>query len=224
MAESLRDQLLKSGLVKEIREEKRKPAPPARQGGNTSASGQPYAGDRPKQGGKPHGGGNARNKGGPNPAGRPPRHAGKPGAPAQRPPRKDGEIDLAKAYAIRAQNEAAERRRVEAEAAEQARLRKEKKRKVEELLKGKALNLPDADQVRHFPYGEKIRRVYVDTAQLAALNAGELGVVQQGGRYLVVDKTVIEELRGIAPEFIALMVDPNAADESDDGVPDDLMW
>lgn len=222
MAESLRDQLLKSGLVKEIREEKRKPTPPARQGGNTSASGQPYAGDRPKQGGKPHGGGNARNQGGQ--GGRPSRQAGKPGAPAQRPPRKDGEIDLAKAYAIRAQNEAAERRRVEAEAAEQARLRKEKKRKVEELLKGKALNLPDADQVRHFPYGEKIRRVYVDTAQLAALNAGELGVVQQGGRYLVVDKAVIEELRGIAPEFIALMVDPNAADESDDGVPDDLMW
>ena len=95
---------------------------------------------------------------------------------------------------------------------------------VEELLKGKALNLPDADQVRHFPYGEKIRRVYVYTAQLAALNAGELGVVQQGGRYLVVDKAVIDELRGIAPEFIALMVDPNAADESDDGVPVDLMW
>ncbi|WP_448098094.1 DUF2058 family protein [Luteibacter yeojuensis] len=224
MAESLRDQLLKSGLVKEIREEKRKAAPPARQGANASASGQPYAGDRPKQGGKPHGGGNARNKGGPNPAGRPTRHAGKPGASAQRPPRKDGEIDLAKAYAIRAQNDAAERRKVEAEAAEQARLRKEKKRKVEELLKGKALNLPEADQVRHFPYGEKIRRVYVDATQLTALNAGELGVVQQGGRYLVVDKAVIEELRGVAPEFIALMVDPNAVDESDDGVPDDLMW
>jgi uncharacterized protein YaiL (DUF2058 family) len=66
--------------------------------------------------------------------------------------------------------------------------------------------------------------VYVDAAQLAALNAGELGVVQQGGRYLVVEKTVIEELRGIAPEFIALLVDPNAVNESDDGVPDDLMW
>ncbi len=66
--------------------------------------------------------------------------------------------------------------------------------------------------------------MHVDAAQLAALNAGELGVVQQGGRYLVVDKAVIEELRGIAPEFIALLVDPNAVNESDDGVPDDLMW
>ncbi len=40
----------------------------------------------------------------------------------------------------------------------------------------------------------------------------------------MVDKAVIEALRDLAPEFIALMVDPNAPSESDDGVPDDLMW
>ncbi|SEN34117.1 Uncharacterized conserved protein YaiL, DUF2058 family [Luteibacter sp. UNCMF331Sha3.1] len=223
MAESLRDQLLKSGLVKDVREEKRNPSPP-RQGQNGSASGQPYAGNRPKQGGKPQGGRPGQG-GRPDRGGRPPQHGSKPGKSAQgSQPRKDGEIDLAKAYAIRAQTDASERRKAEAEAAEAARLRKERKRKVEELLKGKALNLAEADQVRHFPYGDKIRRVHVDTAQLAALNAGELGVVQQGGRYLVVDKSVIDALRDIAPEFIALMVDPNATSESDDGVPDDLMW
>jgi len=225
MAESLRDQLLKSGLVKEVRDEKRTSAPPRKEGsdggkgGRSSAgSGQPYAGNRPRQGVKPSSGGR------PQQAGKP-QQGGKPGAGGQpRPPRKDGEIDLAKAYAIRAQTDATERRRLEAEAAEQARLRKERKRKVEELLKGKALNLADADQVRHFPYGEKIRRVHVDAAQLVAINAGELGVVQQGGRYLIVDKAVITELQTLAPEFIALLVDPNAVSESDDGVPDDLMW
>jgi uncharacterized protein YaiL (DUF2058 family) len=246
MAESLRDQLLKSGLVKEVREEKRTaaPAPPKQAGG----SGQPYAGRNPRhgakpssgQGGRPQGerpagsGGARAGSGGPGGGGnraqdgrRGGTGGGRPqgGRPPQaaKPARTDGEMDLAKAYAIRAQAEATERRRAEAEAAEVARLRKEKKRKVEELLKGKAKNLPDADQVRHFPYGEKIRRVYVDTAQLAALNAGELGVVQQGGRYLIVDKAVIDELRAIAPEFIALMVDPDAP-VADDGVPDDLMW
>jgi uncharacterized protein YaiL (DUF2058 family) len=256
MAESLRDQLLKSGLVKETREEKRPPAPqrqgaPARQGGSdggkggksSAGSGQPYAGNSPRQGGKPQQGGRGQQgarpqqQGGrpqqgarPQQGGRPqgngrPQQGGKPAGGGQpRAPRTDGEIDLAKAYAIRAQTDATERRRVEAEAAEQARLRKEKKRKVEELLKGKALNLADADQVRHFPYGEKIRRVHVDAAQLVAINAGELGVVQQGGRYLVVDKAVIVELQALAPEFIALLVDPNAVSESDDGVPDDLMW
>jgi uncharacterized protein len=244
MAESLRDQLLKSGLVKEVREEKRTSAPPrqggtdAGKGGRTSAgSGQPYAGNTPRQGAKPQQGGRPQQGGKPQQGGRPqqgnrpqgggrPQQGGTSGATGQqpRPPRKDGEIDLAKAYAIRAQTDATERRRLEAEAAEVARLRKEKKRKVEELLKGKALNLADADQVRHFPYGEKIRRVHVDAAQLVAINAGELGVVQQGGRYLVVDKGVIAELQVLAPEFIALLVDPNAVSESDDGVPDDLMW
>jgi uncharacterized protein YaiL (DUF2058 family) len=248
MAESLRDQLLKSGLVKEVREEKRTSVPP-RQGGSdggkggrpSAGSGQPYAGNSPRQGGKPSGGRPA--QGVKQPHGGKPQHGGRPqqgsrpqggGQPQQggkpssaghsRPASKDGEIDLAKAYAIRAQTDATERRRLEAEAAELARLRKEKKRKVEELLKGKALNLADADQVRHFPYGEKIRRVHVDAAQLVAINAGELGVVQQGGRYLVVDKGVITELQALAPEFIALLVDPNAVSESDDGVPDDLMW
>jgi uncharacterized protein YaiL (DUF2058 family) len=241
MAESLRDQLLKSGLVKEVREEKRAPSAPRPggsdgKGGRSSAgSGQPYAGNSPRQGGKPSGsrpqqGGKPPQGGRPQQGARPqgggrPQQGGKPGTGGQpRTPRTDGEIDLAKAYAIRAQTDATERRRLEAEAAEQARLRKEKKRKVEELLKGKALNLADADQVRHFPYGEKIRRVHVDAAQLVAINAGELGVVQQGGRYLVVDKAVIAELQVLAPEFIALMVDPTAVNESDDGVPDDLMW
>jgi uncharacterized protein YaiL (DUF2058 family) len=232
MAESLRDQLLKSGLVKEIREEKRTSTPPQRQGNAgapgkggrpSGGSGQPYVGNKPRHGGKPGPGGNPQ-QGGKGPQGGRAVQGGKPQGGHARPARKDGEIDLAKAYAIRAQTDAAERRRLEAEAAEVARLRKEKKRKVEELLKGKALNLADADQVRHFPYGEKIRRVHVDAAQLTAINAGELGVVQQGGRYLVVDKAVIDELRTLAPEFIALMVDPNAVDESDDGVPDDLMW
>jgi uncharacterized protein len=218
MADSLRDQLLKSGLVKEIREEARKSAPPPRQGqqgqGGGGKGGQrPQGGNKPGQGGRPQGQG--RPQGG---------RSGGGGNHPQRQPRKDGEMDLAKAYAMRAQTEASERRKAEAEAAEQARLRKEKKRKVEEVLKGKALNLAEADHVRHFPYGEKIRRVHVDEKQLAAINAGELGIVQQGGRYLVVEKAVIDALREIAPEFIALLVDPNATNESDDGVPDDLMW
>jgi uncharacterized protein len=216
MADSLRDQLLKSGLVKEIREEARKNAPPQRQGAN-----RPQGGNRPGQGGGKPGQGGNRPQGNKGHGGRP---QGAQGNGQQRAPRKDGEIDLAKAYAMRAQTDAAERRKAEAEAAEQARLRKEKKRKVEELLKGKTLNLAEADLVRHFPYGEKIRRVHVDAAQLAAINAGELGVVQQGGRYLVVDKATIEALRGIAPEYIALMVDPDAPADQDDGVPDDLVW
>jgi uncharacterized protein YaiL (DUF2058 family) len=185
MADSLRDQLLKSGIVKQVRDEQRaKPALPSSRGN------------------------------------RPPQHKGKPHAPSRR---DQGEMDLAKAYAIRAQAEAAERKRAEQEAAEQARLRRERKAKIQKLLEGQVLNKAEADQVRHFEYGGKIRRVYVDTDQLAALNEGRLGVVQQGGRYLVVTQAIAEQVRDIDAHQLALLVDPQAATE-DDGVPSDLMW
>ncbi len=193
MADSLRDQLLKSGIVKQVqqdrpREQKR---PVSTSSGNTA------------------------------------RKSGKP--PARSPAvrvsgQSQQDIDLAKAYAIRAQAEARERKRVEQEAVEQARLRRERKLKIQQLLEGRVLNKAEADQPRNFEYGGKIRRVHVDAAQLAALNAGELGVVQQAGRYLLVSREVAEQVRAIDPHQLALLVDPDANGIGDDGVPDDLMW
>ena len=88
----------------------------------------------------------------------------------------------------------------------------------------KRKNASEADQPRNFEYGGKIRRVHVDAAQLAALNAGELGVVQQGGRYLLVSREIAEQVQAIDAHLVALLVDPNAGGIGDDGVPDDLMW
>lgn len=191
MAESLRDQLLKSGIVKQVREEKRQSQPPPGK--------QAYKGGKPaNKSDKPH------------------------GQPAKKP--RDGEIDLAKAYAIRKQTEAGERREAEQAAAEQARLKRERKQKIQQLLQGQALNKADAEHPRHFEYGGKIRRVYVDEAQLAALNKGELGVVQQGGHYLVVTRAIAEQVREIDSHQLVLLVDPGAGGVGEDGVPDDLMW
>ena len=182
MGDSLRDQLLKSGIVKQVRDERRA-APPA-------------ATAKPSRPGR--------------------RDAGRRGD--------GGEIDLAKAYALRAQTEAAERRRAEQEAAERARIRRERRNQVLKLLEGQALNLPDADQPRHFEYGGKIRRVYVDGAQLQALNAGELAVIQCGGRYVLVRRAVADQVMVVDPDAVALLVDPRADGASDDDVPDHLVW
>ncbi len=196
MADSLRDQLLKSGIVKQVQLQRSNE--PSR-----SAS---------------------------SPSGKPARKGGKGGSPhmPSRGSRGSGQsqqdIDLAKAYALRAQTEARERKRIEQEAAEQARLRRERKLQIQQLLEGKVLNKTEADQPRNFEYGGKIRRVHVDAAQLVALNAGELGVVQQGGRYLLVSREVAEQVRAIDAGQLALLVDPHADGLGDDGVPDDLMW
>jgi uncharacterized protein YaiL (DUF2058 family) len=148
---------------------------------------------------------------------------GKP-AHKSKPAHENSEIDLAKAYAIRAQTEAQERKRAEREAAELARLKRERKAKVQKLLEGQALNTTEADQVRHFEYGGKIRRMYVDAAQLTDLNAGKLGIVQSAGRYLLVAQEVAEQVRAVDPHLVALLVDPAAASVDDDGIPNDLMW
>lgn len=140
-----------------------------------------------------------------------------------RKPRPPAEPDLAQAFAMRAKADRIEREAAEREAREKAAEKKERKRKLQVLLEGKALNKTDADQPRNFEFAGKIRRVYVTAEQLRQLNQGELGVVMQGGRALVIARDVALQVQTIAPEVVALLVDPSAP-VADDGVPDDLMW
>ena len=177
------------------------------------------------------------------PAGQPgPREPGKPGQRASgkparpgagrdaRSPRTREDIDLAKAYAIRAQREKDERIEAERVRQEEARVRREAKAKLAVFLQDKALNDPAAEIARHFPYGGKIKRIHVTEAQLKALNAGELGVLQLDGRYLLVTAAVLAEAEAIFAPAVALKVDPDAPAADDPyadpqyQVPDDLVW
>ncbi|MDQ3056232.1 MAG: DUF2058 family protein [Pseudomonadota bacterium] len=216
MSDSLRDQLLGLGF-KSMPKPAAKPQPQSKPGAKS--------------------GPNARNERRPE---RP--HAGYPHPQHARPPRADRpqrgpaptrtreEIDLAKAYAIRAQKEKDERIEAERIKQEDARLRREAKAKLTEMLKNKALNDPAADIARHFDYGGKIKRVHVNELQLRALNAGELGVVQLDGRYLLVTAATLAEAEAIFLPALALKVDPNASAGDDPyadpqyQVPDDLVW
>ncbi|MDX1549544.1 MAG: DUF2058 family protein, partial [Lysobacter spongiicola] len=131
---------------------------------------------------------------------------------------------------IRAQREKEERIRAEQAKQEEARKRREARTRLAELVKGKALNVEEADIARHFPYGGKIKRVYVTADQLKALNAGELGVLQMDGRYLLVTAALLAEAEQVFAPAVALKVDPDAPAEDDPyadpkyQVPDDLVW
>lgn len=209
MSDSLRDQLLGLGFKPAPKPERKPDArkPDARRPGPRPPGKGAAPPVRTGQGGKP----------------RPPQGQA-------RKPRSQEEIDLAKAYAIRAQREKEERIEAERVKQEQARLRREAKARLEAFLKDKALNDAEADIARHFPYGGKIKRIYVNAGQLKALNAGELGVVQQNGRYLLVTAAVLAEAETIFAAAVALKVDPNASAEEDPyadpkyQVPDDLVW
>ena len=203
MSNSLRDQLMGLGFKPEPKPQRpAKPAPRAHPQSNR-AKVEATGRDMPVQEGKP----------------RPPR-----------PSKPQGDIDLAKAYAIRAQKDKDERIEAERIKQEEARQRREARAKLEAFLKDKALNAADAEHVRHFDYGGKIKRIHVNAEQLRALNAGELGVVQLNGRYVLVDADTLAQAEAIFPPAVALKVDPNAPAADDPyadpqyQVPDDLVW
>ena len=208
MSNSLRDQLLGLGFKDAPRPAPR-PKPDVRKPPQSPQAGKPAHPGRGQQPGRP--------------AARTP----KPGQ-QKRTSRED--IDLAKAYAIRAQKEKDERIEAERQRQEQARLRREARAKLEAFLKDRALNDATAEIARHFPYGGKIKRVYVNPDQLRALNAGELGVAQLNGRYVLVSAADLAEVESIFPAAVALRVDPGAPAGDDPyadpkfQVPDDLVW
>lgn len=150
--------------------------------------------------------------------------------PARGGARSREDIDLAKAYAIRAQREKDERIAEEKAKQEAARERREARARLAELVKGKSLNAADADIARHFPYGGKIKRIHVTAEQLKALNAGELGVLQMDGRYVLVDAQLLAQAEQVFAPAVALKVDPDAPVADDPyadpqyQVPDDLVW
>jgi uncharacterized protein YaiL (DUF2058 family) len=210
MTDSLRDQLLGLGFKPAPKPDK----PPQRDGGKPGKPPRPvHAHADTSQARKPG-------------QGRP--QANRP--PQRGKPRSQEDIDLAKAYAIRAQREKDERIEAERLKQEEARKRREAKAKLAELLKDKALNDANAELARHFDYGGKIKRIYVNAEQLKSLNAGELGVVQLDGRYLLVAAAILAEAEAIFAPAVALRIDLRASAETEPyadpqyQVPDDLVW
>jgi uncharacterized protein YaiL (DUF2058 family) len=202
MSDSLRDQLLKSGLVQKLRSEAR-PATP------------------PKSERRPDGGrqGQPKNRGNGNDGRKPAPSAAPSAAPSSA---ELHERDLARAYALRARAEKEERERAQRELERVAREKRERKQQLAALLEGKAVNANDAELPRHFPHGNKIRRIYCTAEQLPRLNRGELAVVQLAGRYLLVERDIALQVQAIQPECVVLLCDPNAPPEDD--VPADLVW
>ena len=222
MSDSLRDQLLGLGFKPAPKPERPAGPKPGGQRPSGHVQGKPQGKPTPpSQGGPPQG----------KPHGRPQARPGqRPGGGGKPGPRTREEMDLGKAYALRAQREKDERIAAEAAKQEEARLRRQARAQLAELVKDHTLNQADADIARHFPYGGKIKRIYVTADQLKALNAGELGVLQMDGRYLLVTAEMMAQAEQIFPAAVALKVDPSAPAEDDPyadpqyQVPDDLVW
>lgn len=150
-----------------------------------------------------------------------------------RPAKAGGEPSLAHAYQIRAETEKREREAAQKRAQEEAQRKREQRAQLAQLVAGKAINDPAGEHARNFMYSKKIRKVNATAEQIIALNAGELGVVQVDGRFLILPPEIVRQALALAPQHVALFVPEGigasvSADEpySDPRfqVPDDLVW
>ncbi len=215
MGLSLRDQLLQAGFTQSKPEPKpevrREHSPGQRRGGGPTQ--QPPRRDHRPQ---------------------PPQQARKAEAPKPpREPKPGGEPSLAHAYQIRAETEKREREEAQKRAQEEAQRKREQRVKLAALVAGKAQNNPAGEHARNFSYGKKIRKVNVTPEQFQMLNAGELGVAQVDGRFMILSPELIREVLILAPQHVALFVPEGigaSANPDDDysdprfQVPDDLVW
>lgn len=210
MGLSLRDQLLQAGFTQSKPEPKPDPKP------------KPNQHRRDPRSAHTRGGG-------------PSQHTRKPETEVRpaREPKIGGEPTLAHAYQIRAETEKREREEAQKRAQEEAARKREQRQKLAALVAGKAHNDPAGEHARNFFYGKKIRKVNVTPEQFQKLNAGELGVAQVDGRFLVLAPELIREALNIAPQHVALFVPEGigASNNPDEDysdprfqVPDDLVW
>jgi uncharacterized protein len=210
MTDSLRDQLLKLGF--------KKPEPPARPAVPARTGQRPPPGKPAAAAGQPQRpGGNPQNRNPQRPQDRPQRPGqGKPAQQAKSAvPRSQEEIDLARAYALRDRQEREEKEAARREAELKARERRERRLRLQALVAGKTVNDPAAELLRHFPHRDKIKRVHVNESQLAALNAGALGVVQIEGRYLLVDRETALAVQLVFADALVLLPEPGSQDEDE---------
>mgnify|MGYP000468814220 CR=1 FL=1 len=136
----------------------------------------------------------------------------------------NGEISLDQAWKLKARDEKQAAAESKARKLEIERERRRINGEIKALVEAHRLNDPKAEVKRHFTYKDRIRSVLVTPEQLAALNAGELGLVFLRGNYHLVKADVAEQAKAISAEHVP---DLGAAVDDGDGdhpVPDDLVW
>jgi uncharacterized protein YaiL (DUF2058 family) len=254
MNTSLRDQLLKAGLVTEkqakqaaqqeqqrqFRNRPPKYTPDSRSGqGGGHGSGQRPGQNAGQNTGRP-GGHNAGQSSGQNTGqnvGQNPsqntgkgagQHSGPGGAnarPGQLPPASSASLAAQQAQAAKVARDQELNRRREEKAKRRARIAE-----IEQIIEQNRAPRLETEDYYSFIDGKKIRRMSVDPQRRAQLTSGVLAIVRYKGHYAVVPKAIAERIRERDENMVVPAVQPKeASPEPDDAykdfvVPDDLMW
>lgn len=135
--------------------------------------------------------------------------------------------DLERAWAARKRAEAADKERSKQARVADQEARRKRNLALDAIIEGKALNNEDAELPRYFEHLGRIRRVLCTPEQRQHINAGELGVVNLRGRYLIVEPDVLEAYRVLAADLVPDLSGKEPEGEAAEDyppVPDDITW
>jgi len=116
-------------------------------------------------------------------------------------------MDLAKAYALRAQEERRERAEKEQREKETAARRKKIRTEIHAIMEGARLNDERAQCAYYFEHFKRFRHVYVTAEQQQALSRGELAIVWLQRRYHIVARSIGDRVATLDAEAVVLMQD-----------------
>ncbi|MBJ6611067.1 MAG: DUF2058 family protein [Candidatus Thiothrix moscowensis] len=179
MANSLRDQLLRAGLITSEQVEK---------------ANQP----KPKPAEKPRG----------KSPGKPQTKPEKPKENKTKNPTPKPKSDLAQFYEARAQTEREERLQAEQQQRELAARRKQTREQVAQLLNSHSQNVDDADIRYNFVVGNNIKYLYVTAQQQQDLADGKLAITFQAGKRCLIPTEIGQQVLELDPSKIVIFNTP----------------
>src|SRR5947209_6085078 len=226
---SLRDQLLKVGLVTE--KQAKQAAQEEQQRQFRHRPPKPKDPRPPQQGRHPgsghHPGSGQRGNQGPNPRQQSPQPAAA-ARPAQHPVQSAATLAAQQAQAAKVARDQELNRKREEKAKRRARIAE-----IEQIIEQNRVPRLETEDYYSFIDGKKIRRMSVDPDRREKLTSGVLAIVRYKGHYAVVPKEIAERIRERDESMVVPMVQPKdaapaeaAAEDpyKDFVVPDDLMW
>lgn len=104
---------------------------------------------------------------------------------------------------------------------------KARRERVEKLLSEHALKADRQDIPYHFVRGKRIKRIYVSAEQRKQLLDGDIVVVAVEGSHYLLATTAAQQLLELAPNAFVASVSANLTPDDDEGefpVPDDISW
>ena len=137
--------------------------------------------------------------------------------------------DLERAWIARHKAEKEDKERAKQARMADQEARRKRNLELDEVLQGRVLNDDSADLPRYFEHLGRIRRVLCTPKQREAINAGDLGIVNLRGAYLIVENDVLARYKDMAPDLVPDLrgaePEANEAEQEDyPPVPDDLTW